>query len=360
MNLMALHKSLIFRLLVADITKMPNRQANKSQTKKVVQKFGKTAIIVAVAIFIADTANAQQTDSVADKQRLLEHYVSNANKYYKEGNYYAAIDFYNRAKEIYEFADLYSGLCLAYCAVKNEQKAKDAFKQYKRLAPKGEDIEKLKQALVIFKKPIIKWKNYPYQNVRDFWSINYSYSPYVPVKYNGDIYIGTTMQGVGISIMKDNNRKTLLKFETDISFYWGNIVLNSNGYYSGSSGRLYNVDIKFKGKFFNKTPQFQLGRNLVGRITGSFGGGLGWLSNTDMTLTYYYTPSNDDTLLGILMYAINNLSYQASIGMFFSRKDFSRGLKIEVFTQGYWQFASAHKLIVPQVGILAGLTFGRK
>jgi len=153
----------------------------------------------------------------------------------------------------------------------------------------------------------------------------------------------------------------LLKFEVDFAFYWGNIGSSLFSPYSNSSsGKLYNVDIKFKGKFFSDIPQFQLGRNCVGRITGSFGGGLGWLSNTDVILVNYYTPNSNHTLLHLLMYLINNFSYQASIGTFLSIKDKPIGLKIEVFAQGYWQFTLANNFIVPQVGILTGLTFGRK
>ncbi|MDR0971086.1 MAG: tetratricopeptide repeat protein [Bacteroidales bacterium] len=321
-------------------------------------KIGRAIIIVILIMFIANFANAQQTD-----QQRLEEYVSTADNYYKNGNYYGAINFYNKAREIYEYADLYYSLCLAYCAIGNENDANNAFEQYKRLAQKGkeksEKVEKLKQALAKFEKPFIKWKDYLYQKVSSFWSINYSYSPYVPFNYNENIYTGTTMHGVGISIMADNKRRTLLKFETDISFYWGNTVYPYS-HYRSSIENLYNVDIKFKGKFFSKKPQFQLGRNIVGRITGSFGVGIGWLSNTDMVLTQYYEKRDDENLLYLLMYTLNNFSYQASIGTFLSIRDKPIGLKIEVFAQGYWQFSEENNFVVPQVGVLVGMTFGMK
>jgi tetratricopeptide (TPR) repeat protein len=311
-----------------------------------------------------DDRNIYSTDTIEDDQQRLEYYINMGNDYYANEQYQEAIEYYLKAKDIYEFAEIYSTLCLAYCAIEKEWEAKEAYKSYKKLAPKGEDIENLKKALARFEPVRIDWTTKRYQPTCEFWSFNYSFAPYFPIRHERQTYTGTVLHG--FSIVITHGGYSLLKAELDLSFRYGKIgsSLYPTGITSyhtwGKSGQtLFNVDIKFKGRFFSKYPQFQIGDDIVGRVIGSFGGGMGHLSHTENALVEYYQEQEDETLSRLLLYLVNNFSYEASLGVYLSKKDVPNGLKIEFFSAGYWQFKSLYKMTAPHFGVRIGWAFAR-
>jgi tetratricopeptide (TPR) repeat protein len=313
---------------------------------------------------ILHAQNDFTTGTIEDQQQLLARYINSGNQNYAQGKYSEAIEDYLKAKEIYEFADLYSALCLAYCAVQNEAEAKKAYKKYKKLAPKGDDIPKLEAALNIFKPVTVDYTKIPYQPTRSFWSINYRVAPSFPVRYGNKTYSGTTLHGFSIGIMNETYK--LLKPELIFAFNFGemshdlrNTGMSSYNSWGKESKYIYNIDIKFKGTFFSKKPQFQTGKNIVGRWTGSFGGGFGHLSNTENVLIKSYKPQEEESLGHLLGYLVNNLSYEVTWGVFLSHKDKPLGIKIELFAAGYWQFKSQYKMTGIHSGILIGCTLGK-
>lgn len=298
-----------------------------------------------------------------DSQQKLEYYINTGNRYYASGEYEKAIENYLEATKIYEFADIYSTLCLAYCAIEYKYAAKAAYKKYVKLAPGGEDIEKLKQALKIFDPVKVDWTEIEYQSTSRFWNINYRYIPFFPIHYNHQKYTGIVLHGVSISVMQEGDLP--IKAELDFAFNWGKISENlyptgitSYSAWGDLGDNLFNIDFKIKGRYFSDCPHFQIGKNIVGRITGSLGGGFGHLSHAENVLIDLYTPKEDETLSDLFFYIINNLSYEASTGVYLSRRDRPNGFKIELYTSGYWQFKSQYKMLGPHLGIQIGFTFG--
>jgi tetratricopeptide (TPR) repeat protein len=303
-------------------------------------------------------------DTLMDDRQRLAYYINNGNRYYANGEYDEAIESYWEAVKIYEVADIYSALCLSYCATHNEYAAIGAYKKYIKLAPKGKDKAKLKKALAVFEPVKVDWTKIGYQPTREFWSVNYRFVPFFPIRYENQTYTGTMLHGFSIGIMSGGY--SLVKAEMDFAFNYGKITnklypmgITSYHTWGGSGETLYNVEVKIKGKFFNEYPQFQIGEHIAGRLTGSFGGGFGHLSHTENVLIEHYTPKDDENLAHLLFYVINNLSYEFTIGTFLSKEDKPNGLKIELFATGYWQFKSQYKMTGPHFGIQIGWSFGR-
>jgi tetratricopeptide (TPR) repeat protein len=311
--------------------------------------------------FLAVSNIARGQDNTENLQDSLAKYVRMGDTYYNANQYRKAVECYNKAIDIYEYADLYYNLCRCYVALYDEQNAQNSAKKYRTLAPEGKYLPDIEQLLAPFKP--VDWRKEPYQPTEKFWYVDYYYSMSFPIKDKSDdrTYKNNVLHGVSVGFMFEED--PAVKFALELSYKW--IKINENMYHTGirhypqgnEHNYIYDINAKFKGVLMTDRPQFRAGDRWVGRITTSFGGGFGYISATDTPFVENYKENPEDDLMDLLGYIINNLSYEVTLGTLITYKDKPNGFKAEAVFSGCWQFKTAYRFL-PYVGIRLGVFLG--
>ncbi|MBT6687461.1 MAG: hypothetical protein HN704_11945 [Bacteroidetes bacterium] len=306
-------------------------------------------ILLLILVLLSISATAQSY--------LADEWIEKGKQQSRDGNYYAAINSFQKAKEYAPLLeDIYYLLGINYKAIDNCAKAKQSFRKYIELNPTASDINHVKKLIRtcgktdwtetdVFRRPIRSYFGLFYEmplnlEVSAFdENLGYMRSFYPIIAH------GFGIQAYKQKRKKNSNKRRNLNYEFNIIYRYFYFMENI---YDGKT--VHNIELNFLNwRFMPRSPAFQTG-NIVYRPMFSFGCGLGMNTGDDPGFAYTgASPNDDDNMAKLLMKAVNYFSWHATIGTHISTKNNPSGLVIECAFQGVEQFRSIAEINSPNI-----------